>query len=226
MVPEEAYGPSYLREEPLDESYDFISQCAGHGYHVRCAGVGRGLTAARGCEGGLTGRAFQARVGAWGQGRVGGPGAGQGHGTRARVRAWGQGWTGTGQGVRGEGGGPGAGQGHGSWARVGAGLGPGSSGPGVGLTPASHPTSSTGSSPFCRDAASSLSLFYNNGARPCGCHEMGATGPTCEPFGGQCPCRAHVIGRDCSRCATGYWGFPSCRREYLGPREWPPGSGT
>eukprot|EP00071_Canis_lupus_P016568 XP_005642475.2 laminin subunit alpha-5-like [Canis lupus familiaris] len=40
---------------------------------------------------------------------------------------------------------------------------------------------------------------------------MGATGPTCEPFGGQCPCRAHVIGRDCSRCATGYWGFPSCR---------------
>ncbi|XP_030896382.1 laminin subunit alpha-5 [Leptonychotes weddellii] len=40
---------------------------------------------------------------------------------------------------------------------------------------------------------------------------MGATGPTCEPFGGQCPCRAHVIGRVCSRCATGYWGFPSCR---------------
>lgn len=38
--------------------------------------------------------------------------------------------------------------------------------------------------------------------------------PTCEPFGGQCPCRGHVIGRDCSRCATGYWGFPNCRREY------------
>lgn len=41
--------------------------------------------------------------------------------------------------------------------------------------------------------------------------------PTCEPFGGQCPCRAHVIGRDCSRCATGYWGFPNCRREYPSP---------
>ncbi|XP_066240429.1 laminin subunit alpha-5 isoform X1 [Saccopteryx leptura] len=105
VVPEDVYSPSYLREEPLDKSYDFISQCATHGYHI----------------------------------------------------------------------------------------------------------SPTSSSQFCRDAATSLSLFYNNGARPCGCHEVGATGPTCEPFGGQCPCRAHVIGRDCSRCATGYWGFPDCR---------------
>ncbi|XP_053782326.1 laminin subunit alpha-5 isoform X2 [Desmodus rotundus] len=105
VVPEDAYSSSYLREEPLDKSYDFISQCASHGYHI----------------------------------------------------------------------------------------------------------SPTSSSQFCRDAATSLSLFYNNGARPCGCHEVGATDPTCEPFGGQCPCRAHVIGRDCSRCATGYWGFPNCR---------------
>ncbi|KAM7125584.1 laminin subunit alpha-5 [Molossus nigricans] len=105
VVPEDTYSPSYLREEPLDKSYDFINQCASHGYHI----------------------------------------------------------------------------------------------------------SATSSSQFCRDAATSLSLFYNNGAWPCGCHEVGATGPTCEPFGGQCPCRAHVIGRDCSRCATGYWGFPSCR---------------
>ncbi|XP_058418334.1 laminin subunit alpha-5 [Diceros bicornis minor] len=105
VVPEDAYSSSYLREEPLDKSYDFISHCSIHGYHV----------------------------------------------------------------------------------------------------------SPSSSSPFCRDAATSLSLFYNNGARPCGCHDVGATSPTCEPFGGQCPCRAHVIGRDCSRCATGYWGFPNCR---------------
>ncbi|KAM5305915.1 laminin subunit alpha-5 [Glossophaga mutica] len=105
VVPEDAYSSSYLREEPLDKSYDFISQCASHGYYI----------------------------------------------------------------------------------------------------------SPTSSSQFCRDAAASLSLFYNNGARPCGCHEAGATGPACEPFGGQCPCRAYVIGRDCSRCATGYWGFPNCR---------------
>ncbi|ELK25850.1 Laminin subunit alpha-5 [Myotis davidii] len=106
VVPEDAYSSSYLQEEPLDKSYDFISQCATHGYHI----------------------------------------------------------------------------------------------------------SPTSSSQFCRDAATSLSLFYNNGARPCGCHEVGATSPACESYGGQCPCRPHVIGRDCSRCATGYWGFPSCRR--------------
>ncbi|XP_053429462.1 laminin subunit alpha-5 isoform X2 [Nycticebus coucang] len=105
VVPEDAYSSSYLREEPLDKSYDFISHCAAQGYHI----------------------------------------------------------------------------------------------------------SPSSSSLFCRSAAASLSLFYNNGAQPCGCHEAGATGPTCEPFGGQCPCRAHVIGRDCSRCATGYWGFPKCR---------------
>ncbi|KAK2110298.1 Laminin subunit alpha-5 [Saguinus oedipus] len=111
VVPENAYSSGYLREEPLDKSYDFISHCAAQGYHI---------------------------------------------------------------------------------------------------SPSSSPL-------FCRNAAASLSLFYNNGARPCGCHEVGATGPTCEPFGGQCPCRAHVIGRDCSRCATGYWGFPHCRREYPSP---------
>ncbi|XP_051832660.1 laminin subunit alpha-5 [Antechinus flavipes] len=105
VVPEDGYSSNYLREEPLDKSYDFISLCAANGFYI---------------------------------------------------------------------------------------------------SPASSP-------PFCRDAAISLSLFYNNGAQPCRCHEVGATGPTCEPFGGQCPCRAHVIGRDCSRCATGYWGFPNCR---------------
>ncbi|XP_021110870.1 laminin subunit alpha-5 isoform X2 [Heterocephalus glaber] len=112
VVPEDAYSPSYLREEPLDKSYDFISHCAAHGYYI----------------------------------------------------------------------------------------------------------SPHSSSPFCQDAANSLSLFYNNGALPCGCHEVGATGPTCEPVGGQCPCRAHVIGRDCSRCATGYWGFPNCRACDCGAR--------
>ncbi|XP_004410219.1 PREDICTED: laminin subunit alpha-5 [Odobenus rosmarus divergens] len=102
VVPEEVYSSSYLREEPLDKSYDFISQCASHGYHIS-------------------------------------------------------------------------------------------------------------SPPFCRGGGGALSLFYNNGGGGGGCHEMGATGPTCEPFGGQCPGGGDVIGRECSRCATGYWGFPSCR---------------
>ncbi|XP_053704727.1 laminin subunit alpha-5 isoform X1 [Synchiropus splendidus] len=66
-------------------------------------------------------------------------------------------------------------------------------------------------SPFCISSAVSLSAFFNNGAMPCACHEFGAESETCEPFGGQCQCKPNVIGRECSMCATGYWGFPNCR---------------
>lgn len=70
-------------------------------------------------------------------------------------------------------------------------------------------------SKFCLSSAVSLSAFFNNGALPCACHEVGAESDTCESFGGQCRCRPNVIGRDCSMCATGHWGFPNCRREFL-----------
>ncbi|XP_068161173.1 laminin subunit alpha-5 isoform X2 [Antennarius striatus] len=73
-------------------------------------------------------------------------------------------------------------------------------------------------SPFCLNSAVSLSAFFNNGAMPCACHEVGADSDTCEPFGGQCRCRPNVIGRDCSMCATGYWGFPNCRPCNCGTR--------
>ncbi|XP_037643626.1 laminin subunit alpha-3-like isoform X2 [Sebastes umbrosus] len=64
---------------------------------------------------------------------------------------------------------------------------------------------------FCRDSARSLVAAYNNGALPCDCDKSGSTGTTCEPVGGQCPCRQFVIGRQCTKCATGYYGFPYCR---------------
>ncbi|KAM4737780.1 laminin subunit alpha-5 isoform 2-T2 [Anableps anableps] len=73
-------------------------------------------------------------------------------------------------------------------------------------------------SPFCLGSAASLSAFFNNGAMPCACHEVGAESDTCELFGGQCKCRPNVIGRDCSMCATGYWGFPNCRPCNCGTR--------
>ncbi|XP_037629113.1 laminin subunit alpha-5 isoform X3 [Sebastes umbrosus] len=73
-------------------------------------------------------------------------------------------------------------------------------------------------SPFCLGSAVSLSAFFNNGAMPCACHEVGAESDTCEPFGGQCRCRPDVIGRDCAMCATGYWGFPNCRPCNCGTR--------
>uniref|UniRef100_A0A673CU24 Laminin subunit alpha 3 n=1 Tax=Sphaeramia orbicularis TaxID=375764 RepID=A0A673CU24_9TELE len=67
------------------------------------------------------------------------------------------------------------------------------------------------SSQFCRDSARSLVAAYNDGALPCNCDQSGSTGPTCDPVGGQCPCRQFVIGRQCTKCATGYYGFPYCR---------------
>nr|XP_021142755.1 laminin subunit alpha-3 isoform X2 [Columba livia] len=75
-----------------------------------------------------------------------------------------------------------------------------------------------GSSAFCKDSARSLVAFYNNGALPCNCHSVGATSPTCSPLGGQCICRPNVIGRQCSRCQTGYYGFPFCKLCNCGQR--------
>ncbi|XP_072297637.1 laminin subunit alpha-3-like [Eucyclogobius newberryi] len=67
------------------------------------------------------------------------------------------------------------------------------------------------SSQFCRHSAQSLVAAYNNGALPCDCDKAGSTSMTCGTVGGQCPCRQFVIGRQCNKCATGYYGFPYCR---------------
>uniref|UniRef100_H3DCP0 Laminin subunit alpha 3 n=1 Tax=Tetraodon nigroviridis TaxID=99883 RepID=H3DCP0_TETNG len=66
-------------------------------------------------------------------------------------------------------------------------------------------------SQFCRESARALAAAYNDGALPCNCDRSGSTGSTCDPAGGQCTCRQHVIGRQCTKCATGYYGFPYCR---------------
>ncbi|XP_076852840.1 laminin subunit alpha-3, partial [Brachyhypopomus gauderio] len=67
------------------------------------------------------------------------------------------------------------------------------------------------SSEFCKSSARSLVAHYHNGALPCDCDKAGSISPTCQPIGGQCRCRPHVIGRQCTRCATGFYGFPYCR---------------
>ncbi|KAM9323132.1 laminin subunit alpha-3-like [Pholidichthys leucotaenia] len=64
---------------------------------------------------------------------------------------------------------------------------------------------------FCRQSARSLVAAYNDGALPCNCDTSGSSGTLCDPVGGQCPCREHIIGRQCTKCATGYYGFPFCR---------------
>ncbi|XP_059055423.1 laminin subunit alpha [Achroia grisella] len=64
---------------------------------------------------------------------------------------------------------------------------------------------------FCRDAMFSITSEYNSGALACMCDIMGSTELECNTFGGQCPCKPNVIGRACTTCRTGYYGFPNCR---------------
>ena len=67
---------------------------------------------------------------------------------------------------------------------------------------------------FCRDSVFSLAVDNNNGALECGCNFDGSTSFDCETFGGQCDCKPHVIGRTCTQCKTGYYGFPNCQSEF------------
>lgn len=67
----------------------------------------------------------------------------------------------------------------------------------------------------CKDSAFSLTTSFNDGALACNCNLRGSYDNDCQEFGGQCSCRPNVIGRTCSRCKTGYYGFPNCRRKYM-----------
>ncbi|XP_077634366.1 laminin subunit alpha-3 isoform X1 [Crocuta crocuta] len=71
---------------------------------------------------------------------------------------------------------------------------------------------------FCKNSARSLVALYHKGALPCECHPTGAIGRHCSPEGGQCQCRPSVIGRQCTRCRVGYYGFPNCKPCNCGPR--------
>jgi laminin, alpha 3/5 len=66
-------------------------------------------------------------------------------------------------------------------------------------------------SEFCKQALFSLTADYNTGSLPCQCDYHGSISFECEPFGGQCQCKANIIGRQCEACKTGYYGFPDCK---------------
>ena len=72
--------------------------------------------------------------------------------------------------------------------------------------------SSQNSSDFCRRSVFSLTVDYNGAAFPCKCSIQGSKSYECESFGGQCPCKPNVIGRQCTRCKTGFYGFPDCKQ--------------
>ncbi|KAH3831938.1 hypothetical protein DPMN_105211 [Dreissena polymorpha] len=66
-------------------------------------------------------------------------------------------------------------------------------------------------SDFCEKSLFSLTTEFNNGAMECDCNIDGSLSFNCNPNGGQCQCRPNVIGRTCSACRVGFYGFPRCQ---------------
>ncbi|TRY60964.1 hypothetical protein TCAL_05712 [Tigriopus californicus] len=65
---------------------------------------------------------------------------------------------------------------------------------------------------FCREAIISVGADFNGGALDCQCDSQGAIGYDCAKIGGQCNCKPNVIGRQCTRCKPGFFGFPDCKQ--------------
>ena len=61
----------------------------------------------------------------------------------------------------------------------------------------------------CVDGYYSLSASNEEGCEPCLCNTQGTVGATttCNVVTGQCLCKQNVIGRNCSRCASGHFGI-------------------
>ncbi|XP_062990215.1 laminin subunit beta-4 [Elgaria multicarinata webbii] len=55
----------------------------------------------------------------------------------------------------------------------------------------------------CAKLIASLSARIHNGAVSCRCHPQGSVNFNCEKLGGQCQCKANVMGRCCDKCSAG-----------------------
>lgn len=53
---------------------------------------------------------------------------------------------------------------------------------------------------------------HKKGCKDCDCDHTGSIGHSCDLYSGQCMCREGFTGRQCDRCAVGYFGYPSCER--------------
>ncbi|KAF7246577.1 Laminin subunit beta-4 [Varanus komodoensis] len=61
----------------------------------------------------------------------------------------------------------------------------------------------------CAKLIASLSAHIHNGVVSCRCHPQGSVNANCEKLGGQCQCKANVIGRCCDKCSAGSHSFGS-----------------
>ncbi|XP_030336364.1 laminin subunit beta-4 [Strigops habroptila] len=59
----------------------------------------------------------------------------------------------------------------------------------------------------CARLIVSMSARIHNGAVACKCNPQGSLNASCSKLGGQCQCKANVMGRCCDTCSAGSYGF-------------------
>ncbi|XP_010125018.1 PREDICTED: laminin subunit beta-4 [Chlamydotis macqueenii] len=59
----------------------------------------------------------------------------------------------------------------------------------------------------CTRLIVSMSARIHNGAVACKCNPQGSLNVSCSKLGGQCQCKANVVGRCCDTCSVGSYGF-------------------
>ncbi|NXS91471.1 LAMB4 protein, partial [Jacana jacana] len=59
----------------------------------------------------------------------------------------------------------------------------------------------------CTRLIVSMSARIHNGAVACKCNPQGSLNTSCSKLGGQCQCKANVVGRCCDTCSAGSYGF-------------------
>lgn len=65
---------------------------------------------------------------------------------------------------------------------------------------------------LCKAAVITLASAFNNGALECQCDSIGSLDDLCDKIGGQCSCKDNIIGRQCTRCKPGFFGYPDCKQ--------------
>ncbi|KAM6930149.1 laminin subunit beta-1 [Lycodopsis pacificus] len=60
---------------------------------------------------------------------------------------------------------------------------------------------------MCSKLICSISSIIHDGALSCQCDPQGSLSGECDKVGGQCRCKANVMGRRCDQCAPGTYGF-------------------
>ncbi|XP_037334341.2 laminin subunit beta-2 [Pungitius pungitius] len=85
---------------------------------------------------------------------------------------------------------------------------------------------------MCSKLICSISSIIHDGALPCQCDPQGSISGECDKVGGQCRCKANVMGRRCDQCAPGTYGFGvkgctacDCHSEGSSSRQCDPASG-